>query len=267
MKLAGKIFLTAGLALIVMGLGFFIDVKIFDRGEENRAPDVGIKAAAVEPKFATANSQPVVSVFIKGEAARVWLEVAPRINSTSGGETLAIYDLEPFESLPAGRINPEDSGEVRRWALVVPVPADEGQYLLTAHAIDVAGRETKFKIFNSILVVQPIRDQLAGETPGQSTILKFVDFLKAGKADDAAELLTAELRETIVPEKIFDSDIKEITVNQFELWQLSLREGEERDLMVMTVADKGERQFSIDLQMNHAEPLSKWLINKVEKLK
>lgn len=266
MTVVGKIFLIAGLTLAAIGLGFLLDAKIFDRGEENRAPNVGIKAAAVEPKFATVDSRPVVSVFVKGEATRVWLDVAPRINPTSGGETLATYDLEAFESFPADRLSPAETGTVRRWATVMPVPEKEGQYLLTAYAADDAGRETKFKIFNSILVVQPTREQLAGDTPGQSTILKFADFLKVGQPDQAAELLMPELRAQISPAAIFDSG-DEITIKQFELLELSVSAGQEKDRMLLATETGEEREYVVDLEVNRLEPLSKWQILKAERIK
>ncbi len=266
MNTFGKITLAVFITLAVVGLGFLIDAKVFDRGEETRAPSVGIKAAAVEPKFVTVNSQPVVSVFVKGEASRVWLEVAPRVDPTQGGETLATYDLSPYELLPASKLSPEDTGDVCHWATIIHVPQGEGQYLLTAHASDSTGRETKFKMFNSILAVQPVREQLAGDTPGQSTILKFIDFINNSKSDEAAELLTPELRGRSAPFDLFAWPEAVVTAREFELQEISLADGRERDRVKLTDGT-AETEFSVDLIPNQEKPLSKWQISNVEKLK
>lgn len=268
MNTFGKIVVVAAITLAVISLGFLVDAKVFDRGEENRAPSVGIKAAAVEPKFVTVASKPVVSVYVKGEAARVWVEVAPRIDPTTGGETLATYDLEAYETLPASKLNPEDTGEVRHWATVIPIPSAEGQYLLTAHASDSEGRETKFKMFNTILAVQPVREQLAGDTPGQSTILKFVDFINSGKLEEASELLAPELRGQVAPADVFDSGGTEVAVTEFELPQLALSEQREIDRAKLKFTAEGierEQSYEVTLAPNPDEPLAKWQINKIEK--
>lgn len=268
MNTFGKVALVAVVTLAVIGLGFLVDAKVFDRGEENRAPSVGIKAAAVEPKFVTVNSQPLVSVYVKGEAAWVWVEVAPRIDPTTGGETLATYDLEAYETLPASKLNPEDTGEVRHWAAIIPVPASEGQYLLTAHAADSEGRETKFKMFNTILAVQPVREQLAGDTPGQSTILKFVDFINSGNLDEAAELLTPDLRAKTGPENLLGASGDKIEVTRLDLQNLSLAEAREVDRVELKLTgDGGELAPTLTAEFvpNPDQPLSKWQINKIEK--
>lgn len=267
MNTFGKIVVVAAITLAVISLGFLVDAKVFDRGEENRAPSVGIKAAAVEPKFVTVNSQPLVSVYVKGEAAWVWVEVAPRIDPTTGGETIATYDLEAYETLPASKLNPEDTGDVRHWATIMPVPSVEGQYLLTAHAADSEGRETKFKMFNTILAVQPVREQLAGDTPGQSTILKFVDFINSGKLEEASELLAPELRGTVAAENVFASTESTLEVKGFELRELSLAEGRESDLVKMQFVDDGTEKaqdYLVTLAPNQEEPLAKWQIKKID---
>lgn len=268
MNVFGKTVLVVIVTLAAVGLGYLVDAKVFDHGEESRAPAVGIKAAAVEPKFVTVDSQPVVSVYVKGEAARVWLEVAKRIEPTKGGDTLATYDLTAYEALPADKLNPEDTGEVRRWAMIVPVPTEEGQYLLTAHAVDSEGRETKFKIFNTILTVQPTRDLLAGDTPGQSTLLKFVDFMNAGKIEEADELLAPELRGKIGVEDLLAPGDGVLEVTKLDLQELSLADARERDRAEIKItSDRGEQVASLTVEFvpNQEKPLSKWQISKVDK--
>jgi hypothetical protein len=259
------LFLIIGVGLLAVL--FVVDSYVLDQGESDwLIPDVGIKAATLTPTFVTATGQPVLLVYVKGEAAQVTADIARRVAPTQGGDTLETYNLEPLDLiLPATNLNAEDTGEVRVWGKILEVPPTPAQYLITVTATDQKNVATKFKMFNYILSVQEESDKVAGNTPGQTTWLSFLKNINDENYAAAAELAAPELG--VNAENITEryGDLKNAETLRFEETAVALSGLTETDTVWLRLADGRETSRRLEFRLNQDQPQKKWQLLAIEK--
>lgn len=272
MKTTGKIIIMIVAVLVVFGVAYLADAYLFDKGENTEAiPDVGIKAAVLNPTFVTVDGQPLLLVYIKGDAAKAKAEVAKRVAPTKGGETLETYDLTKLDYfIPAALISEEDTGDLQTWGTFLGIPEEAGQYLVTATAYDQKDASTKFKMFNYIMSVQAEEDleSLPGDTPGQTSFLNFVKKITAEEYEDAYEYFSPELRSSM-DQGTFTGDygnLKDAEVVDFTLLSLEMDGLKETDEMIIKYPSGEENEWRINFAVNEEDPEADWQIVNIEKI-
>ncbi|MFC1721812.1 hypothetical protein ACFL0Z_02785 [Patescibacteria group bacterium] len=272
MKTINKIVIMVVAVLVIFGIAYLADVYLFDQGEDTQAiPDVGIKAAVLDPTFVTAGGQPLLLVYVKGDASQVTAEVAKRVAPTKGGETLATYELAKLDRIiPAEKINEDDTGELQVWGSFLDVPEDAGQYLVTAIAYDQKNTSTKFKMFNYIMSVQLEEDleSIPGSTPGQASFLNFVKKITAEEYEEAYEYFAPELRENLDLDTFTETygNLKDAEVANFGLVYLEMASLSENDQILVKYPSSEEHKWQINFAVNGEDPEADWQITSIEKI-
>ncbi|MFC1618079.1 hypothetical protein ACFL2B_02260 [Patescibacteria group bacterium] len=276
MKTLKKIVIVVLVTLAIVGIAYAIDAYVLDRGEGDLVvPKVGIKGAVLEPTFVTIDGQPFLQVFVKKDASQVKADVAKRVAPTKGGDILTSYELEKIGSIEESKLAEEGeevsgSGEeLTIWGTILEVPDEDGQYLVTVEAVDQDGVSTKFKMFDYILSVQQEQEKIPGNTPGQSTVNKFLGLIAEGELEDAYELYSPAMKEKVSFEEFQAefSNISEAEALEYNLHELSLAERFEEDSVKYFVIKNDERlEFDqkIKFRPNSEDPTEKWWIEEIE---
>lgn len=270
MKTAKKTLVMIAAVLVIFVVAFLVDQFVFDQGEDLAIPEVGIKAATLSPSFVTGDSQPLLLVFVKGEAGAVTADVAKRVAPTKGGETLAEYDLQRLDlQVNAARINEEDTGELNVWAKTVPVPEDSGQYLITVTAMDSKNVATKFKMFNAILSVQDEAELKTAPaiTPGQATFASWLQTITADDFEAAYEMLAPALRSDISFDDFIQKyemlkDAEVVSYSNISFDQVGLAEEDE---VVVRLQSALETNWRVSFSLNEEDPTKSWQIDSITK--
>lgn len=256
--------------IIVLGIAYLVDSYVFDKGEDGRAiPEVGIKATTLDPTFVTVEGQPLVLIYLKGDASKVIVDVAKRIAPTKGGDTLETYELEKLGlAVPAEKLNEEDTGELQVWGKILDVPAEAGQYLITVAAYDQKDVATKFKMFNYIMSVQENLEKIPGNTPGQNAFLSFVQNITDEGCEAAYEMLAPKLREEIDLETFKENytGLEDAEVTNFDLIYLEPENLTESDEIVVRYPSGEENCWQVNFELNDLDPTENWQIINIEKV-
>jgi len=271
-KTTKRTFLMVGAVLLIFIEAFLVDQYILDQGEDLAIPAVGIKAATLSPNFVTGESQPLLLVFVKGEASAVTADVAKRVAPTKGGETLAEYDLQRLDlQVDAAEINEEDTGELNVWAKALPVPEDPGQYLINVTAKDSEDVATKFKMFNAIMSVQDGADlkSVPAVTPGQATFASWLQTITADDFESAYEMLSPALRSDISLDDFTQKYeiLKDAEVVNYDNIAFDLSALTEEDEVVVKLQSGAETKWQVGLSLNEEDPTKPWQINTISEIK
>ncbi|GEM_PF-6553498 len=271
MKTSGKIIVTILAVLAVFCIAFLIDNYVLDQGDQLVVPDVGIKAATLDPTFLTQEGQPLLLVFVKGDAKSVQADVAKRVAPTKGGETLSSYDLENLDiKVPADKVNEEDTGELNIWGKSLDVPSDAGQYLVTVTATDQKDASTKFKMFNYIMSVQDEAElkEVPALTSGQASFSDFLQKITDEEWEDAYDYLSPELREEINFD-LFQDNYRSLAGAEIVRYNLISKDNQqlrETDEIIVRYESGEENRWRVEFELNVDNPTADWQLISIQKV-
>lgn len=232
MKIFFKILAIIFSVAVIAGISYFIDAKVFDKGENFVYPDVSISEVFLDPLVVADGGYSILSAKIQGDASSVKAEVAKRVAPTKAGDVFQEYEMEKIAEL---------GNDLFTYACIIEAPKEKSEYLVTAVAKDKNNKETKNKLFSLILRVKAPQEEIKNKTKAQLTISLFYESLNKKDYKTAYSLLTEDYKQKFSYDEFINEYASFLLIKAKEFEVLS---GEENDDRVET--DKVKRLLIYD---------------------